>query len=170
MDFGKATNLDVLLDSLVTQIATVTGIEKYLVIPTLVEQHFAPGGPGDKYVLLTNFRGDSNQALVAGGGIDATEFRAAMDVVLLVRLDLDQVGRDTQRLVHAQLGLLPMWRKVLKAAQMWSPTDGAATPVGLLTEPARVGAWSIRSRNFADTNGWVQIRTTLMFSFLQDLS
>jgi hypothetical protein len=53
---------------------------------------------------------------------------------------------------------------------MWAPDDGGTPAQGLLMDPARLGPWSIRDRNFRDTNGWVEVRTTLLFNFLQDLS
>jgi hypothetical protein len=170
MTFGKATRLEVLIPKLVTQIASVTGISPHYVFPTLAENQFQVGGPSDRYVLVTNFAGVPGEPLVTGGGELATSFATRCELVMYARLDVDQAGRDTRRLVDASLGLLAEWRLLLRAAQMWAPDDGGSPAQGLLMQPARVGNWLIRGKLVPDSNGWVQLRTTLDFVFLQDLS
>jgi hypothetical protein len=170
MNAGKPTSLDVLIPLLAAQISTFTGITTDYIFPTLSEDWFEPGGLSDKYVMLSNFAGQELEGVTTGGGTATKFWNSTLDVSLVVRLDTDTPGRDFNRLTSATLGLLPLWRSLLKGLEQWFPDDGGAPAQGLLLQPARTFGYAVRPRNFKKAGGWAQIRTKLHMPFVQDLS
>lgn len=168
MDNGKPTTLVELLPLLRAAVAAGTGINQEYVIPTLDESFFEPGGEAEKYVLLgADMTGQAIDGWYTGGGNQALAWMVEMDLALVARLDVDKAGRDLQRLVEANKGLLAEWRELLKSVSQWNPTSSGQ---GLLIQPARTTQFKIGRRRARSSIGWVQIRTRLSFGFLQDMS
>lgn len=172
MGQGKPTTLENILTLMVARIASEASINIEYIIPTLSEDYFDPGigGLADRYVLISNFSGGVMDGTLTGGGNDAHIWNMVCDVTLFSRLDIDEGGKDYQRLVAASFGVLPKWRLLLKGMNQWNPDDGGAPALGWLAQPARVLSFSITPKKYPRRNGWVQLRSKVQIVFRQDLS
>lgn len=134
--------------------------------------------PNDRFVTISPRDSEADQGVVAGGGIlpeyagSTTDARipvnSVIEVSLWVRFSTDSVPRDSHFLLDQTNGVLKLWRVILRALQLYDPTDSGGAfitnqdswfvtgddehfitgpgPDLILSEPMRLLRWSHRPR------------------------
>jgi hypothetical protein len=108
---------------------------------------------------------------VAGGGNVVPWFDGELDVSLWSRLALDLAVRDDAYLQDRTLGALAKFRLLVKALQLFDPTNAAGD--FLLVEPMRLappGFEARRPRAAGRAAGWGRVWSRWEIKFLMDLS
>lgn len=162
------TILDVVRDKLVSALA----IDETLVTMRLSEEPAEPA-PADQYIALVPGPQSPDQAAVYGGGNTTPILNGNFAVLLWTRLYLDQTAgaaTDEQLLTNTTYGSLEMMRKIMKALQLYDPTDGAGD--NYLCEPMRLanGGWMTRPKRRAEELGWAPLSAAFEVQYLADLS
>jgi hypothetical protein len=138
-----------------------------LVFIALEEDQVQPP-PDDNYLVL--IPGTQQPDMPAIGGAAAatiTPFNGEFGAIFWARLSIDQAGRDDSYITDKSLGVLELWRKIMKALQLWDPVN--VNGDYLLEEPMRMTAGGFRFGKRVPRTGWGAIAASFEVHYLADL-
>ena len=91
--------------------------------------------PGTLYVTIEPGGGSFGQGMLDGGGRNQLSDDSTLVTVVHTRLNVDELGRATQALTDATLGLLAMYWQVVDTLTIWDAQDTDGNEI--LREPMR---------------------------------
>lgn len=156
--FGLPTTLPAVLEAIEGRAAYALGIDRAYAFTSLDLGDMADaGGPADVFVAIISPRGRVEQPDVAGGGMDALVVDATITLELWKRVEIDESYRDTAALKDAAVGILAIFRMLLRrdtGLQLYAPVAAAGGTVSILKEPMRLVDFDLRPR--VPKAGWVK--------------
>lgn len=140
MIYGLPTDIDTVLESLQTKIATtdaLIGLTRCIVTTSPPETVDDWPPSGDRWITISPQRFAVDTGATHGGGRDTLVFAGQVSVRIWNRYEVDSPLSDLQALGHATRGVTAFVKSVVSSLHLFSPID---VPSGksILIEPMRL--------------------------------
>lgn len=126
------------------------------------DEEIAATPPDDRFITVKPKDFAPHVGMQAGAGVHAMRFDGSLQITIWNRLNIDQATRDDSWLTNATLGIVPLMTLLVRALEMYYPTDVSGDYYFL--EPLRM-----KSPGFVfpqkEISGWGRVQSDWAISF-----